>query len=366
MAAVGTLYTVDGIPTGFEEEIRWRVNRGRFDTASENQTRGTSYTGLPATAGPLAPNQSITLAARHHSEDMATHNVFQHATVSGSAYYNPTTQPNPWDRMQAEGYSWNNAGENIAGGYGGPEAVYVGWWNSQGHRANMYNSALREIGNGYYYLASATYRSYWTMDLGSSGSSCFFTDTLFRDANSNSLYESSEAVTNVAVKLLVGSAPQSYYDLSSPVGSFAVPLSSIPTGSTVQVALSNANSSPVTITVPRDYHNLTTLTLSAGEQRVHGIWVKPGGAQNAGFRDLTPANPPVVSASLASAFSGSGVSLSWPSVVGQKYQVQWTTNLVSWIGLGNTQTGTGDRLSATDATQTQGARRFYRLQISSP
>ena len=29
--------------------------------------------------------------------------------------------------MQAEGYSWNNAGENIAAGYSGAEATYVGW-----------------------------------------------------------------------------------------------------------------------------------------------------------------------------------------------------------------------------------------------
>ncbi|MGH7972784.1 MAG: hypothetical protein ACREIC_29060, partial [Limisphaerales bacterium] len=86
-ATAEILYTNAGTPTGLEEEIRWRVNRGRFDTASENQTRGTSYTDVPVTAGPLAPNQSLTLAARHQSEDMAKNNVFQHATVTGSAYY---------------------------------------------------------------------------------------------------------------------------------------------------------------------------------------------------------------------------------------------------------------------------------------
>src|SRR6266850_3590380 len=79
-------YTLDGAPTGLEEEIRWRVNRGRFDTASENLTRGTAYTNLPASSGPLAPNQDITLAARHQSEDMATANLFQHATVPTSLF----------------------------------------------------------------------------------------------------------------------------------------------------------------------------------------------------------------------------------------------------------------------------------------
>src|SRR5437870_2000382 len=147
-----SLYSADGTPTGLEEEIRWQVNRGRFDTASENLTRGTAYTNVPASSGPLAPNQDITMAARHQSEDMAKANLFQHATVPGSLYYDPTNQPNPWDRMFAEGYSWNNAGENIAAGYTSAEAVYATWWNSStGHRANMYNSALREIGIGYYY-----------------------------------------------------------------------------------------------------------------------------------------------------------------------------------------------------------------------
>src|SRR5947207_1839072 len=156
-------YTGDGTPTGLEEEIRWRANRGRFDSASENLTRGTAYTDVAASSGPLAPNQDITMAARHQSEDMAKVNLFQHATVPGSLYYNPTNQPNPWDRMVAEGYSWNSAGENIAAGYSGAEAVYVGWWNSSGHRANMYNGALREIGNGYYNWSTSTYKSYYTM-----------------------------------------------------------------------------------------------------------------------------------------------------------------------------------------------------------
>src|ERR1043166_3259082 len=84
-----SLYTSDGSPTGMEEEIRWRVNRGRFDSASENLTRGTAYTNVPASCGPLAPNQSLTLSSRHQSEDMAKVNLFQHTTVPGSLYYNP-------------------------------------------------------------------------------------------------------------------------------------------------------------------------------------------------------------------------------------------------------------------------------------
>ena len=298
-AAAPAQYIADGLPTGLEEEIRWRVNRGRFDTASENQTRGTAYADVPASAGPLAPNQSLALAARHHSEDMAKKNVFQHETVPGSAYYNPVSQPEPWDRMQAEGYSWNNAGENIAAGYSGAEAAYVGWWNSTGHRVNMYNSALREIGDGYYYWSSSSYGRYYTMDLGSSGSTCFFTDTLFRDANSNGIYDQAEAIAGVSITLLVGGVPHSYFDLSSAVGSFAIPIQSIATAAPVQVVLSNTTTASVTLNIPRDYGNYTTVALAPGGSRAFGVFTKPSGARNVGFRNVTPALLPIAAPRLA-------------------------------------------------------------------
>ena len=62
-AVAQSQYTGDGTPTGLEEEIRWKLNRGIFDSVSENLTRGTAYTDVPASSGPLAPNQSVTMAA---------------------------------------------------------------------------------------------------------------------------------------------------------------------------------------------------------------------------------------------------------------------------------------------------------------
>ena len=41
------------------------------------------------------------------------------------------------------------AGENIAMGYAAPAAVVAGWMNSEGHRANILNSAYIKIGVGY-------------------------------------------------------------------------------------------------------------------------------------------------------------------------------------------------------------------------
>jgi hypothetical protein len=366
-AATPVQYVADGVPTGLEEEIRWRLNRGRFDTASENQTRGTAYADVPTSAGPLAPNQSLTLAARHQSEDMAKQNLFQHETVPGSAYYNPTTQPEPWDRMQAEGYSWNNAGENIAAGYSGAEAAYVCWWKSTGHRLNMYNSALREIGDGYYYWSSSTYGRYYTMDLGSSGSTCFFTDNLFRDANNNGLYDQTEEIPGVSISLLVGGVPHGYFDLSSAVGSFAIPIQTIAAAASVQVVLSNTTAVSVTLSIPRDYRNYTALTLTPGGSRVFGVFIKPSGARNIGFRDVTPTLPPITAPRLALTPSGTNILLAWPSENSLQYLPQRSGDLLEWS---NATTGylagTGSNMTWLDPAKGTGNRQFYRLLIRQP
>jgi uncharacterized protein YkwD len=360
-------YTLDGTPTGLEEEIRWRVNRGRFDTASENLTRATAYIDVPTTAGPLAPNQEITLSARHQSEDLAKANLFQHETVPNSLYYNPSSQPNPWDRMSAEGYTWNSAGENIAAGYSGSESVYVGWWNSTGHRVNMYNSGLREIGNGYYNLSTSQYRNYYTMDLGASGSTCFFTDTIFHDSNANGTYEQSEAVAGVAIRLQIGSNPASYYDTSTSSGSFAVPIQSIASGAIVQVVLSNTTTSSITLSIPRDYMNYSAVSLGPNESRVYGSFIRSAGPRNFGLRDLTPVavaqiNPP----QLTIAASGKSFLLSWNSETSRQYQPQWSTNQIIWTGMTNIfLPGTGGTMSYIDTPSGEGAK-WYRLLIRTP
>jgi uncharacterized protein YkwD len=105
----------------------------------------------------LTQSDQLTTAARNHSADMALNDFFSHVGSNGSTFT---------ERIEATGYQWSNAAENIAAGYSSPEAVVEGWMNSQGHRDNILNCALREIGVGYYYLANDTgevnYRHYWT------------------------------------------------------------------------------------------------------------------------------------------------------------------------------------------------------------
>ncbi len=363
--AAEILYTNAGSPTGLEEEIRWRVNRGRFDSASENQTRGTAYTDVPASSGPLAPNQSLTLAARHQSEDMAKNNVFQHATVVGSAYYNPVTQPEPWDRMTAEGYSWNRAGENIAAGYVGAEATYLAWWNSTGHRANMYNAAFREIGDGYYYWAASTYVRYYTMDLGSSGNTAFFTDTFFHDGNANGIYDAGEGLQGIAVRLAVGPLRLDSYNVSSATGSFAVPIQSITPGALVSVILSNTAATNITLSVPRNYSSYTNFVLASGQERVYGTFIQPTATANVGLRNVVALRPSVTGPKLAVGRTSQGFTLSWPSQTGLQYQPQWSRDSLTWSNLTSSpQLGTGSMMTFVDGSPAAD-RRLYRLSIRS-
>jgi uncharacterized protein YkwD len=109
-------------------------------------------------------------AAYGHSQDMALNNLFSH---TGSD--NSTMQ----ERVDATHYQYSQLAENIAVGYATPQAVVDAWMHSAGHRANILNCTLHEIGVGYYYQSddqanvrddagsmSGPYYYYWTQDFG--------------------------------------------------------------------------------------------------------------------------------------------------------------------------------------------------------
>jgi uncharacterized protein YkwD len=105
----------------------------------------------------LAVNATLVTVARAHSQDMAVNNYFTHNSQDGTT---------PFERMTAAGYSYSTAAENIAAGYSTAELVMNTWMNSPGHRANILNCSLTEIGVGYYQLSPSTYGTYWTQDFG--------------------------------------------------------------------------------------------------------------------------------------------------------------------------------------------------------
>ncbi len=130
---------------------------------------------------PLKRNDLLDQAAHSHSNNMAERDFFSHCDLD--------TKTSPFDRMQAAGYSYYSAGENIAAGYGTPAEVMNGWMNSSGHRQNILSASYREIGVGYVYQPTdqknirgdsngdcaadyadkGPYYRYWTQTFGRSG-----------------------------------------------------------------------------------------------------------------------------------------------------------------------------------------------------
>ncbi|KAK1938057.1 Uncharacterized protein P3T76_009207 [Phytophthora citrophthora] len=97
-------------------------------------------------------------AAQLHSQDQVnscfmTHTGTDIAKVGG--------------RIKAQGYTYDAVAENVAAGQTTVEDVMTSWWNSPGHRANILNKDVLDVGfalamNG----TCNNYKTYWTRDFG--------------------------------------------------------------------------------------------------------------------------------------------------------------------------------------------------------
>ena len=107
--------------------------------------------------GPLALNPQLSQAALQYSQVLSKDNCFGHTC-------GPV--PDMIQRALQAGYgNWTVVGENVAAGYGSPEAVVAGWMNSPGHRVNILSPNYREIGIGL--VNGGKYGTYWTQEFGS-------------------------------------------------------------------------------------------------------------------------------------------------------------------------------------------------------
>lgn len=135
----------------FSTRILQRINQLRAAGAS----CGSSGQFAPAPA--VAWNALLTQAADGHSQDMSAQNYFDHTSRDGRTFS---------QRIDATGYAWSSAGENIAAGYPSVDAVMDGWIQSPGHCANLMSQNFTEIGVACVPgTSSTTYNNYWTMDL---------------------------------------------------------------------------------------------------------------------------------------------------------------------------------------------------------
>ena len=88
---------------------------------------------------PVAAQSELARAAEIHGLDQrnrSCHNL-THTGSDGS---------NMVDRVNRTGYQWSRLAENIACGYANAASVMNGWMNSSGHRRNILNPDLAQVG----------------------------------------------------------------------------------------------------------------------------------------------------------------------------------------------------------------------------
>jgi uncharacterized protein YkwD len=86
---------------------------------------------------PLHVDEQLTAAARAKLFDMLKRDYFAHRSPDGRP---------PWAFMQAAGYRFLMAAENLAKGYESETELQRAWMRSKGHRANILNPRFTEMG----------------------------------------------------------------------------------------------------------------------------------------------------------------------------------------------------------------------------
>jgi uncharacterized protein YkwD len=113
--------------------------------------------GLP----PLAPNPLLDRISQEHAEDMLARSYIGHRTPEGLG---------PSERAAAEGYR-SGIGENIVEWRFSAEEAMEAWMNSPGHRRNILDPGIREMGlgvavGGGYDSAPGGYNVVWVQSFG--------------------------------------------------------------------------------------------------------------------------------------------------------------------------------------------------------
>jgi uncharacterized protein YkwD len=138
-AAVAALTLGPGTESPAEAEVVRLVNQVRVDAGCQ----------------PLTVHPVLVMVARAHSDQMAAPEGFRHNSADGLT---------PFQRMTAAGYRYSIAAENIAAGQSTAAAVVAAWMASPGHRANILDCRLAQIGVGMISKPGTEYGTYWTQD----------------------------------------------------------------------------------------------------------------------------------------------------------------------------------------------------------
>lgn len=85
----------------------------------------------------LQLNTTLSQAAAAKAADMFANNYWAHNSPSGKT---------PWDFINASGYRYTLAGENLAKNFQSSDGVVDAWMNSETHKANLLKAGYNDVG----------------------------------------------------------------------------------------------------------------------------------------------------------------------------------------------------------------------------
>ncbi|MEZ4371907.1 MAG: CAP domain-containing protein [Polyangiaceae bacterium] len=155
-SSAGSACPNDG--SGYDSDAQ-RLECEVLSLVNQARAQGATCGGevMPA-VGALTMNAPLRTAARKHAIDMANHNYFDHDSQDGTTAF---------ERMNAVGYEYSSAGENIAAGSATAQGVMDQWMNSPGHCKNIMAGSFVDFGIGYHFNQNSDYQHYWVQDFGS-------------------------------------------------------------------------------------------------------------------------------------------------------------------------------------------------------
>ncbi len=109
------------------------------NTTDDGLLESTNQMRAEAGLQPLRYNKSLDEAAHNKGTDMSLRDYWSHTTPDGLE---------PWVFIEQRDYKFQKAAENLAFGFSTSKSTVAGWMNSPGHRANILDPDLQEVGFG--------------------------------------------------------------------------------------------------------------------------------------------------------------------------------------------------------------------------
>lgn len=221
----------DGL-TAEEQMMVELVNRARLDPLAEvnrlNDDLASGVSSSPVEA--LAVVESLSNAARDHSEDMDNRDFFAHKNLDGESPADRAIEAGHGSRFIGENIGWIGSTRTPSDLQGRVEGHHDNLWNSDGHQRNLLDEDWSEIGLGYDH---GTYQGYngstFATELFSDRGETYLTGVVIDDGDGDEFYDVGEGQGGVQITAFDGEdafATATWdaggYSLALPAGTYRV------------------------------------------------------------------------------------------------------------------------------------------------